>query len=627
MRQISRAYAWMLLVLSLILTGIFTLFALQTNQVLQEQLIERGRSFIQEIVLVRKWVARHDGVYVRRGPDAQINPFLSRIPGVEPMVRDLRGREYVLRNPAVVTMEISQMARKKGIFSFNLTSLTPMNPANRPDAFEEQALRDFRAGARESWRYETDQDGRHMLRYMAPLLTERDCLSCHPDYEVGQVRGGISIALPAETVLERIEQNRWLVAGGGVLVIAVVLLGFTGLGRRFSQEVHQAEGARQIAEQKFQVLFDHLRDGVFLLGPAPGPHRWQILDSNQAFRQLADCRRHADCGGQSCPEPDQIFGAQGWRDILDLLDEVRSQGVSEGAPPLVEIDLRREDGTSVPLELGATPIEMPQGRCMLCAARDISRRRQEENARRQQEQVLIQQSKLAAMGEMLGNIAHQWRTPLAGLNLVFQELLRMVRREQVDWERLDLCARRGKDSVEFMSQTIEDFRAFLRPSVHRELVDLDRAIEDILHIVSGTMNHKKISVEHRVADESLYFRGLSGEFKQAVLNVLTNARDAIEDHRRRAGVDSAGRIRIASTAAGEMLRVEICNDGSPIPDEVRERMFDLYFSTRKASEGTGIGLYMTRIIVEDHLGGRIGVRNLPDGVCFLIEIPRSSAPR
>ncbi len=163
-----------------------------------QKLLATAQAFFQQIVITRRWVAQHGGVYVVKSPGVETNPYLLEIPDLVVDITDAQGQTYTLRNPALVTRELSEIAEQDGIFQFHITSLNLLNPNNAPDAFETEALQAFETGADEVWRYEGAGSGRR-LRYMAPLYVEKSCLRCHGDqgYSVGQVRGGISVTVPA----------------------------------------------------------------------------------------------------------------------------------------------------------------------------------------------------------------------------------------------------------------------------------------------------------------------------------------------------------------------------------------------------------------------------------------------
>ena len=169
-------------------------FYYNLNELVHDRLLHRSRAFFQEILLTRQWIAGHNGVYVKLGPGTVVNPYLLQVPGLKVVITDESGQMYTLKNPALVTREISELAEKRGLFRFHITSLKPLNPSNAPDPFEREALQKFANGSREVASFESDNN-EVFFRYMAPLVTEKSCLSCHAQqgYKEGDIRGGISV--------------------------------------------------------------------------------------------------------------------------------------------------------------------------------------------------------------------------------------------------------------------------------------------------------------------------------------------------------------------------------------------------------------------------------------------------
>lgn len=230
------------LIVSLIILSTFWGFNFRSNELFREQLINQGRSFFQEIVVTRLWIAQHGGVYVKMRPGEEGNPYLKIIPNLKVVIKDESGESYTLKNPALVTREISRLAGEKGIFKFNITSLKPINPANVPDPFEKEALNAFDLGAGERHGFEDSSQGQ-VFRYMAPLIVEDSCLKCHSSqgYKKGDVRGGISVTIPADNIIRQITKNRLYltVLAFGIVLIIILIVYF--IANFFIKDLRYAE--------------------------------------------------------------------------------------------------------------------------------------------------------------------------------------------------------------------------------------------------------------------------------------------------------------------------------------------------------------------------------------------------
>ncbi|MDH4162318.1 MAG: diguanylate cyclase [Nitrospirota bacterium] len=190
------------LVITLALSAVFLGMAIRTRQLISEENVVRARSLFNSIILAREWNAHYGGVFVEKKAGVSSNPYLRN-----PDIRTSDGKTYTKRNPALMTREISELAARKGLFTFHITSLKPLNPANTADAFEQSALKNFETGSAEQ--FMTDRAGGALFRYMAPLFVERPCLQCHEHqgYRIGDVRGGISVSFDVQDVAAKIRNN------------------------------------------------------------------------------------------------------------------------------------------------------------------------------------------------------------------------------------------------------------------------------------------------------------------------------------------------------------------------------------------------------------------------------------
>ena len=230
------------LLICLVVVSVFWGFYYRSTELIETQLLHQGQSFFQEVVLTRQWAANHNGVYVRLEPGAAPNPYLLKIPGLKVVIRDESGQPYMLKNPALITREISELAAQKGLFRFHITSLDPLNPANAADPFEAEALRKFAAGAKESFAYES-RDGEVYFRYMAPLVTEKSCLVCHAQqgYKEGDIRGGISVTSSATETAGKIRESRFFLMLAATLIVLLILAIIYLVARSFIKELNTAE--------------------------------------------------------------------------------------------------------------------------------------------------------------------------------------------------------------------------------------------------------------------------------------------------------------------------------------------------------------------------------------------------
>ena len=207
------------LTLLVTLGATFYVFNERQEQLIIRQAENEARAVFRQIVLMRRWIADHGGVFVEKLPRSQPSPYLA-----DPEILDSQGRRYTRETPAMVTKELARYSREEGLFWFHITSLKLTNPENAPDSFERQALLAFeREGLRELTSIETI-DNQAYLRYISPLYVEEACLKCHQEqgYKLGDVRGAISVSLPMDKTFAEASQNRRRMFASMLLVVGAL---------------------------------------------------------------------------------------------------------------------------------------------------------------------------------------------------------------------------------------------------------------------------------------------------------------------------------------------------------------------------------------------------------------------
>lgn len=294
---------------------------------------------------------------------------------------------------------------------------------------------------------------------------------------------------------------------------------------------------------------------------------------------------------------------------------------------------RRKDGSTYWEAASISPILDDAGRIthFVAVKSDISERKQAETLLRQmnatleqrvseevarnleQEHLLIHQSRLAAMGEMIGNIAHQWRQPLNTLGLLLANIKDAHAYGELTPDYLEQEAEQGQRLILKMSATIDDFRNFFKPNKEKQAFRLAQKVQDTLEIVSATLHNHNIEVVVEGRKDLLAF-GYPNEYSQVLLNLISNAKDAVLERNAK-----RGRIVIHLDRSGDRAELKVRDNAGGIPPHLLAKIFDPYFTTK--AKGTGIGLYMSKVIVENNMGGTIEARNVQDGAEFTITCP------
>ncbi|WP_237754284.1 GAF domain-containing protein [Geobacter sp. OR-1] len=235
-------------------------------------------------------------------------------------------------------------------------------------------------------------------------------------------------------------------------------------------------------------------------------------------------------------------------------------------------------------------------------------------ALREKEQMLIQQSRQAAMGEMISNIAHQWRQPLNILGLTVQQLKLLYDFGEFNGEILENSVNKSMDLVQHMSKTIDDFRNFFKPDKEKVEFPVAETIGNTLSLLAGSLQQPMIGIEIVTKDNPVIY-GYRNEYEQVLLNLLINARDALLE--REIAVPG---ITITICRENDRAVVLVADNAGGIPEEIMGKIFDPYFTTKGPQQGTGLGLFMSKSIVEKNMGGKLTVRNNTEGAEFRIEV-------
>lgn len=246
--------------------------------------------------------------------------------------------------------------------------------------------------------------------------------------------------------------------------------------------------------------------------------------------------------------------------------------------------------------------------------------------RESNDRAIIEQSKLALVGEMVGAIAHQWRQPLNALGVNIQLIQDEYEYGELNRQTVDEKVADSMRQIEYMSHTIDDFRNFVKPSREKSSFLLGHAIQSSVNLVYIFFKNKNIDIcleEHTSTEKNIQVMGVSNEFSQSIINILNNAKDAILDRKKNyVEFTDRGKIIITIDMENSYVRITIEDNGGGISEEILDQVFEPYMTT-KGKNGTGIGLSMAKTLIENTMGGNISVENGREGARFIIRLPVS----
>lgn len=241
---------------------------------------------------------------------------------------------------------------------------------------------------------------------------------------------------------------------------------------------------------------------------------------------------------------------------------------------------------------------------------------------REQERLMTHQARFVQMGEMLSMIAHQWRQPLNAVSIAAINLRMCDELGGMTSAQITQTAEFIEEQTQKMSQTINDFMEFFKPTKERECFQAKKVFDQVAAIIGTQLKNRTIDyrVEMTEAGKTAEICGQKNELEHVLLNLIGNARDALEE----CGRDDK-RIVVTLNRAGEWIVFEVSDTGGGIKQACFDRIFDPYFTTKTQGKGSGIGLYIARTIIERNYGGSITAANGPDGAVFTVKIPVKEA--
>ncbi len=233
------------------------------------------------------------------------------------------------------------------------------------------------------------------------------------------------------------------------------------------------------------------------------------------------------------------------------------------------------------------------------------------------DRLMFQQSRLAQMGEMISMIAHQWRQPLnmisiTSANIQFQILLGNT---DIDKKNIIEATDSITKYVHHLSDTIDDFRDFFKPTKEIEVTNFCSEVKSVLTIIENSIREKKIEIIKDLNCKS-NFKTYSNELKHVIINLIKNAEDILVEKKIK---DPYIKIRTYREADSRIL--EVSDNGGGVPKDIIDKIFDPYFSTKTKQSGTGLGLYMSKIIIQEHCNAQLDVKNDKYGAVFRIIFP------
>ena len=348
-------------------------------------------------------------------------------------------------------------------------------------------------------------------------------------------------------------------------------------------------------EKKYQLLFNHSNDG-FIISKIDKNSNSKIINANSIAKQITGFNK-------------KLIG----KDFFLLFKDFDKYFLLEKNRIYGKFILLTRHKNKKSIELSCVIYKYNEETLLFASLRDITERINLQKEKEKQESLLIQKSKMAAMGEMIGNIAHQWRQPISQLSGLFFDIEMAYDYNELDKKYLSKRVEEANDLLEYMSKTIDDFKEFYKPNMPKEKFSLYDNINKTIAIINPSLKYHYIKIKTKI-DKKIYINSYSNELSQVLLNIISNSKEIAIERNIKNPV-----ITISTNIIDNNLVISIEDNCGGIENKIFDKIFEPYFTT-KYNYGTGIGLYMSKMIIENKINGKIVAHNSKNGAIFSIYI-------
>ncbi len=603
--------------------------------------LNEAKTVYEKDHLYYRWATGHHGVFVPITEKTKPNPYLKHLP--EYKIMTTGGVALTLVNPEYMIRQVYEMQTGSRGALGHITSLDPIRPENAADPWETDALNAFENGITEVNSVE-DINGKPYLRLMRPLITETGCLRCHAQqgYDVGDIRGGVSVSIPLTPLLTISEKN---IATYAVVHMLLWLLGIVAIffgSSSISRSIRRVE----MAEARTRLVIENMLDGVITLN-----EQGHIESLNSAASQMFGYTQQNVIGltMDSLLKTDPHGKQSGTSWNGEALSRIKGS--------LHELEGKREDGTSFPLEISISEMSFGRKKVFIVMVRDNTQRKKAETALFDSQKQIIRQEKLVSLGTMVAGIAHEINNPAQAISFSMEGLkmnIGYVRelidalppcldvdpslltpecrqlKEKVAELRLDLVLRGINDIAERNIESIERIEHIVTSTKRMAHSDEEFAPCDVNTIVNDaiTLTHNQIkycmNLEKNLAPNLPQINGLAQELGQVFINMIINAMDAIQS-KGLSKKEALIKISTSYSPREHEIEVRFEDNGIGIMPEILDNIFDPFFTTKGVGKGIGLGLNLCHRIVEAH-GGEIKVDStVGRGTTFILTLKETRA--
>lgn len=574
----------------------------------KDVLVKQAKTHFDDQINTRHWSSNFGGVYVKPINGLFPNPYL-----VNNTLKVNDELTLIKINPAWMTRQLSELSKNKD-FSFKITSLTPLNPDNQAIGFEKKAL-EYMTNTKELTYFElTEKNG---FNYMGALVITESCLDCHINqgYQIGEIRGGISVSLSIdeyEAVVNSIlEQSTVIGVFVLVFLISIAFLIHLQLKNNDNLKIRILERTEELEYEKNYIhkILDANPDIILVTNGK------KIIKVNAGFCSffgvanlefflekyscLSDCFISLD---ESVFPKDKKINGVYWSEYIS--NNIKQNHI---------IKLKKETKISY---FNVNAVKMDRDEDILVIMTDITNLKEKDK-------LLNDQLKMVSMGEMIGNIAHQWRQPLSAISTASTGIIMQKEYGMLEDDKLIDSCNAINHQAQYLSKTIDDFRNFIKGDRIKSIFSLKDDINSFYNLIEGSLKRHNIKMVFDI-DEDIQIDGYENELVQCFINITNNAKDALKER-----VEENRFIFISTSKENKNAIIKIKDNGGGIDQEILPKIFEPYFTTKHQSQGTGLGLHMTYNLIVDGMKGTIEANNISyeyenknyKGTEFIISLP------
>lgn len=391
-----------------------------------------------------------------------------------------------------------------------------------------------------------------------------------------------------------------------------VLLGYRGIDRDITEREYAQQSLRE-SEEKFRTIMTSAQDAIVMMD-----HEGKITLWNEAAQDIFGYSQEEAIGKilHTLIAPKRFLEAHN-----KGFAHFQQTGEGPAVGKTLELSALKKDGVEFPIELSLSKTVIKNKFHAIGIIRDISERKKMQEDIKLKDEMMIAQSKQAAMSDMIAMLAHQWRQPISVISMAVNNLQVSIElEEEITPELLNEHIETLHEQVSELDKTISNFRDFFKPQEEgEEKTTLKEVLTSVMNIIGKSLENNDITLNINSKDDTCFLLNKSS-LVQVLLNILGNAKHVLVDNK----IDNPI-INLNVSSTNDSVVISVCDNGGGIPDSVIDKIAQPYFTTQNEFNGKGLGLYISRTIVEKHLFGTLTWHNEQDGACFVITLQNKQA--